>query len=216
MGGLIIAAKMILSSRVKKYGKEDTDMREWNEDYDENPDEFQEENPNEVLEEYMKELPDEHRIEDEDIPEVGWKEEIKNIEDTEIRNEEIEIAKEILDEEKKNNERYESGEITEYQHWEKYEFGIRKEKVNASFRCSLESIGLTFDHLGDLDEDVEITIAEGAGNEKPARMKEGVKKLIRHEGPDFAQDLADQEKDKGNLQDKSYKSISRQVRLYGK
>ena len=93
---------------------------------------------------------------------------------------------------------------------------LGREKADFSARCDLESEDITFDKLGDLAEDAEFTIAEAAGNKKPAEMKEGVKKLIRQEGPDYAQDLADRERDKEELKDESYKSISRQVRLHGK
>jgi hypothetical protein len=192
-------------------------MMEWSEEFEEY---------NEIPEEYLEEeiteeIPNELSIDAPDaseIPDVGWADEIGRIEDPEIREKEIEVAEKLLEKEKNWDKKLDSGEITEYQHWEGYEFGIRKEKVNASTRCSFESVGLSYDHFADLGEQYDMILAEAAGNPKPAEMKEGVKELINQEGPEFAQESADKmlEKEEEGISEDTHESISRQVRLYDK
>ena len=96
----------------------------------------------------------------EEIPEVWWAKDIEKIEDPDIRKKEIEVAKDILERDKELDEKLESGEITEYQHWVGHDFGVRKDSVKASTRCSLESLGLSHDHLADLSEEYDNLVSE--------------------------------------------------------
>ena len=106
------------------------------------------------------------------------------------------------------------GEITEYQHWADYQFGIRKDKNRASTRCSFESVGLTYDHLGDLAEDFDFIVAEAGGEPKPAKMKDQLKEAVHHQGPEAHQQLADEMLEEGKLTpEKGHKTVSRTVRL---
>jgi hypothetical protein len=181
-------------------------MTRWNEgfeEFDERPDEYPNEQDPELIE--FKEM---------EIPDVSWAKEIEKIEDPKLREKEIEIAEDIKQREKVLDDKLEAGEITKYEHWADYAFGIRKEKNKASTRCSLESVGLTHDHLGDLSEDFDLFLAEAAGDPKPAQMKDQLSKTVKYQGPEASQQLADDMLEEGKLTPElGHKTISRTVRL---
>ena len=85
-------------------------MREWNEDYDENPDEFQEENPDEVLnEELQEEFPQEKILEERGIPREWWTESMWKIDNSEILEREIEGAEKLIEKDNVIENKLESG-----------------------------------------------------------------------------------------------------------
>ena len=170
---------------------------------------FYEMTEEEIENEYLKE-----KMEAEmEIPEVEWAEDIRRIEDPEIREKEIEIAEHIQEREQGLKDKLDSGEISKNEYLGEYESDLRSQKRKATTRCGLESVGLTYDHLGDLSEDYDILIS---GNPEIAEIKERVKKTIDVLGENDAQELADQMLEEGKLSEKGHESITRQVRLHGK
>lgn len=151
-----------------------------------------------------------------EIPDVLWAEEIDKIEDREIRRKEIEIAEEVKVREEALNEKYDAGEMTDYQYWEAKEFEINKDKSDASFRCSLESEGFTFDRLGDLSEDYDLLMADASYDFNLLDKKDRLIKSIESLGPEESQELADRMLEEGRLSEKTHEMISRQVRIHQK
>jgi hypothetical protein len=47
-------------------------------------------------------------------------------------------------------------------------------------------------------------------------MKEGVRELIHHRGPEYAKEVADRMLEEKKLSKPTYESIMRQIRLHGK
>lgn len=185
-------------------------MAYWHEEYDERV-----EVPEEFVEE-LDECPEEkslEEIEKMEIPEVWWKEQLEEIENPEIKKKEIEAAEEILKKREILDQKFESGEITEYQHWDESNFELRREEIKASTRASLASVGLTYDHLGDLSEDHDFTVS---GHPELIDKKNMLSHKIDSLGPEFAQEEADRMKEEGKLSEKGHEIISRQVRLNGK
>ena len=189
-------------------------MREWSEEfeeYDESVEEYFDE-----LEVEVEEVPNEVPKEELEVPDVSWEKQIREIDDPEVQKEEIEAAKEILKEQKNLDEQFKAGEITEYQHWEKYHFGIIKEKLKASKRASMASINLTYDDLGELGDDLGDIYSEGAGDRRPVEFKEKVKESIEILGPDFVEEWKEEKLEKDEMPEEIDESISRQVRMHRK
>ena len=187
-------------------------MKEWQEgapEIDEITDEYIEEEPeNEILEETNQEKVD--------AKDDWWMREIGKIDDQEIREKEIEAANELKEKERALDKELESGEIDEVDYWGKRFIGLGHEERKAATRCGIESEGITYDHFGDLMEDLDLRTTEAGGNPKPARMKDGLKESIHRLGPEASQELADQRLEEDKMSKKTHESISRQVRLHGK
>jgi hypothetical protein len=168
-------------------------------DYFEEPEEALLEEPEEMLEESP------------DIPDVSWKEDIQGIENPILREKEIETAKELLEKEKELLEKVESGEIDQATFEHEYFHKLVPEKSKAATRSALESVGITWDHLGDLSEDWDILVS---GDTRVLDLKDQVKEKIREMGPDAAQELADRMLEEEKISEKTHETISRQVRLH--
>jgi hypothetical protein len=180
----------------------------WYEDYgefDEMPDEYLEEEAQKSAEAKSMEVPD-----------VAWKEDIDKIENPDIRKKEIEIAEKSNKKWKAVEEKVDSGEITEVDYFGELICKRWPEERKHTTRCGLESEGLTYDHLGDAAEDLDLSIADAGGNPKPAQMKNEVKKMIHRRGPEASQELADEMLEDGKMSKETHDTISRQVRLHGK
>jgi hypothetical protein len=186
-------------------------MAYWHEEYDERV-----EVPEEFVEE-LDECPEEkslEEIEKMEIPEVWWKEQLEEIENPEIKKKEIEAAEEILKKREILDQKFESGEITEYQHWDESNFELRREEIKASTRASLASIDLTYDHLGALVE--EVGVLPSGDVELLDKIQKDLPETIDRMGPEAAQELADHRLEEEEMNDEMHKIISRRVRLHGK
>jgi hypothetical protein len=171
-----------------EWQKESQGMAHWYEEFgefDEIPDEYPEEISDEYLKEQDPELIDHIEM---DIPDVWWTQSIKEIENPEIREKEIEAAKKILEKEKNLEEKLESGEFSQSRFDHENLVVLGREKAKFSTRCDFESVDLTYDHLGDLSEDWEILTS---GDIELAEKKESLKKMIELRGPEASQELAD-------------------------
>jgi hypothetical protein len=184
-------------------------MTHWYEEFgefDERPDEYPEEIPDECLKEHDPELIDFKEI---DITDVWWTESIKKIENPQIRQKEIEAAEKILEKQKTLDDKLESGEISKSRYGHENLVVLGREKAKFSTRCDLESVDLTYDHLGDLSEDWGILTS---GNLELAEKKESLKKMIELRGPEASQELADDMLAEGKISKDTHVSISRYVR----
>ncbi|MFC1895389.1 hypothetical protein ACFL0Q_01835 [Thermodesulfobacteriota bacterium] len=148
-----------------------------------------------------------------EIPDVWWAKDIEKIEHPEMKQKEIQAAETIVEKEKAQLEKLESGKINKGQYDDEYEYGIREQKRRAATRSALESVGLTYDHLGDVAEDYDILIF---GNLDLVEKKKSLKEAIDSMGPEAAQELADQMLKEGRISRMAHETISRQTRLYGK
>lgn len=162
---------------------------------------WEEEMDNDLLEEKIETL-DEGLVED-----------IKNIEDPEIREREIEIATHIQEKETSLKAKLDSGEISKSEYLDAYEFGLRRQKSNAKTRCGLASVGITYDHLGNVSEDYDLI---ASGKPEIAYMKQRVNQAIDVMGEDAAEELAGRMLEEETLSERGHKSIKRQIRLHGK
>jgi len=86
---------------------------------------------------------------------------------------------------------------------------LGRERAKFSTRCDLESVDLTYDHLGDLSEDWDIL---NSGDLELAEKKDSLKKMIELRGPEASQELADDMLAEGKISKDTHDSILRQVR----
>ena len=160
--------------------------------------------------EEMIESPDIEEIEDMEVPDLWYAEDINEIEDPFLRAKEIMEAEKIDQQERDLEAQLEAGEITKDQFDAKYQYGIRKQKSKLATRTALESVGMTYDDLGDLSEDWELLTA---GDLDRIEQKERLQKSINHMGPEASQELADAMLKEGKISKDTHNMISRQVRL---
>ena len=186
-------------------------MAYWHEEYDELvevPEEFVEELDENLEEKILEE------IEKMEIPEVWWAKDIEKIENLEMKKKEIEAAEEILKKREILDQKLESGEITEYQHWDESNFGLMREETKTATRASLASIDLTYDHLGALGEEVGVLYSGDV--ELLDKIQKDLPETIDRMGPEAAQELADHRLEEEEMDDEMHEIISRRVRLHGK
>ena len=80
----------------------------------------------------------------------------------------------------------------------------------ATTRCGLASVGLTYDHLGDVSEDAELY---ATGDLKMLELKDRLKDTIEDIGPKAAEELADRMHEDERLSDDTDERIKIQIRL---
>ena len=157
----------------------------------------------------QQELLDEQEIiNDLEIPDVPWKEDIEKIPDHDLKLKEIQKAEKFITEKKALDDRLENGEIS----LGAYDSIIRPKVWKASTRCGLASVRLTRDKLGDLSEDAELLVT-GEGDLKMTELKDRIKDTIEKIGPRAAEELADSMHDEERLGDDAHELIKRQVRI---
>jgi hypothetical protein len=168
----------------------------WFEDNDENP-----EDP----EEYKR------RVFEMEIPPVRWAEDIERIRSPEIREREIEAAKDFLENEKELDRKLEAGEISESQHLFDREIQVIHGGATISTRCALAAEGITYEILGDLGDDVTYKLRPKLDLPK---LRPEIRETVEALGPDAAQELADRMLEEDNQGFKeAHEIISRQVKL---
>jgi hypothetical protein len=145
------------------------------------------------------------------IPEVDWAEDIKKIENDDLRQEEIQKAEKLLKEDKALRDRLDRGEIELNSYVLERQNTIFTKMGKARTRCGLKSVGVTYDDLGDLAEDSENLLSSEKGMNE---LKERLKDTIEDIGPDTAEELADRMHNEKKLSKDTYDRISRQIRLH--
>jgi hypothetical protein len=172
--------------------------------------EYEPEEHDEIPEEYLEEEFIEDVVEDMEVPEVYWEEDIRNIEDPEIKQKEIEAANEILEKERDLEARLRSGEITESQFAAEYETSLRKKKSSAATRCGLASVGITYEDIGDVAEDYDnILYPHNDLSEKRERIGDVIDEI----GEEAAEQLADRMLEDEKISDRAHGIIKRQIEL---
>ncbi|MGV8081007.1 MAG: hypothetical protein AB2L22_13235 [Syntrophales bacterium] len=148
--------------------------------------------------------------EDQEIPDVDWAEDIKKIDDDDLRRDEIQKAQKLLAEDQALRDRLDRGEISLNSYVSIRQGSIFPQMRKARTRCGLESVGMTFDDLGDLAEDMEFLLPT---ENKMSEMKDRLKTKIETVGPVAAQEHADRLFDEEELSKDAHDRISRQVRI---
>jgi len=181
-------------------------MDYWKEDY-----EIIDEVPEEDLEEgWQREI----EIEEFDVPEVRWAEDIERIENPRLKAKEIESADNILQMEREWEARYEAGEISlDYLIFERLCGSIAQAKRRAATRSALASEGITYNDLGILSDNVERLFS---GDIEMIGKDERLKKVVETMGPESAQELADKMLEEEEIPEDAYEYIKDKVKTYGK
>ena len=148
----------------------------------------------------------EEAMDDLEIPDVRWKEDLAKIPDYDLKLEEIEKAKKFLNEEKVLREKVDSGDMSVGM----YESITRPKIIKATTRAGLASVRFRYDDLGDASEDYDFLTT---GDLKMTELKDRIKDTIEKMGPDAAEELADRMHDEERLGDDAHDLIKRQVRI---
>jgi len=153
------------------------------------------------------------RLEERGIEKEWWNESIEEIRNPDLREERIEGARKLLEAEKELEKKLESGEISKsrYDHEKLVVLGRRKARF--SMGADLESVGLSWDHLGDLSEEQRSLASEAAGNPTPARFRDQVERGIREQGPDWVEEWADEDLKKEKMPKEVHDQVSRRARI---
>jgi hypothetical protein len=152
----------------------------------------------------------EHEDEDIEIPDVDWKEDIKKIEDDDIREKEIQEAKKILEQERQLRDRLDRGEIDLGRYESIHTDCIKPSIRRARMRAALGTVNLTGDDIGSLAEDKEFLLA---GDTRLSELKDQINKKISALGPKTAQEKADRLLGEEIIGKDAHSRISRQVRI---
>ena len=158
----------------------------------------------------LSDLEREENTGEDGIPDVWWADDIRKIQSRILREKEIEIAQELLEEQKAVLEKHESGEIDDATLQNELNNKIGPKMRKAATSSGLESIGLSWDHLGDLAEDNRFL---AKGDTALLDQKDHLKEMIEKIGPDVSQELADEMLEDGRISKEAHETISRQVRL---
>jgi hypothetical protein len=167
------------------------------------------ENPSDFAEDLSELDREENGIQDE-IPDVWWADYIRDIENPVIREQEIETAQELLEEQRKALGKHDSGQIDDATLQNELDNKMGPKMRKAATRSGLESTGLTWDHLGDLAEDHGFL---AKGDTELLDQKNRLNEVIGELGPDASQELADEMLEEGRISKDAHETISRQVRL---
>jgi hypothetical protein len=160
--------------------------------------------------EEVLERPDVKEIEEMEVPDLWYAEDINEIKEPFLRAKEIMEAGKIDEQERELEAQLEAGEITEDQFLAEYQYGVRPQKSKLATRTALESVGMAYDDLGDLSEDWELLTS---GDLDRIEQKERLQKSVNLMGPDASQELADTMLEEGKISKDTHNMISRQVRL---
>jgi len=90
-------------------------------------------------------------------------------------------------------------------------YGLPAKETSTKIREELSSVGLSYDHLGDLSEDLAFIFMDDA---QLIGLKEDIRKMIDEKGPDHAQEVADRMLKEERLSDPAHEMISRLVRIH--
>jgi len=193
---------------MNEYG-EDYDYEFTGEDLDEIDEDIQEDTSelHENIDETVFEEQSFIRIEEKD-PE--WAETIRKIPYQQVIEKEIESVNEFIDKQEALEEKLINGEISQSAYDHESLIVLGKERAKLETRCELEAEGITWDHLGDLTEDVDIA---STGNYRLFENKERLIETIDKIGPEAAQELANKRLAENELSEDLHESISRQIRL---
>ena len=169
----------------------------------------------EEFEDLPDEQPDERELEQKEflelvIPEVYWADQIKDIEDPEIRHKETVTAYEILEKEQRLNEKLDAGEITDLEYWETTKLEIQDERVKAKLRSTLSSVSPLYDDVVCIAEHYDHPGHKDIVDlDKEGNLLEAIDKL----GLEGSQEQVDRMLSKGEISKEAHQAISRHIQL---
>lgn len=135
---------------------------------------------------------------------------IREIEDSDTRQELIRDVEKHISKDKAWRDRLDHGEISLDTYVASRQCTMLPKLRKLRTRCGLESVGMTYDDLGDLAEDNEFIVS---GGDRMIDLKERIKTNIETIGTEAAQEHADRLLDEEELSKDAHDRISRQVRL---
>ncbi len=176
-------------------GSEDYDM-----DYDDTSDDVAEDNdaPEEIVQ-FCK--PD-------------WMEErcwdiINEIEDLEVRQDQMKLEEKLHEKRVELNRKYETGEIDDFGYWVG-DHDLHFEAARVGTRRALRSVGLDWDQLAEIAEDYDLLLK---GGPDLVDLSHQVNDVVK-EDPVGAQELADEMYEEGRLGEEAYQLICEKVKRY--
>lgn len=202
-------------------------MEEWNEayeeefEYTEDFDEDIDENIDDDFEyiedfdEQIEKAQEEEELRLERIDEIEsynetWAEDIGDIKDPDLQEKEIESAEKMIEKRQALEKKLESGEITKDQFDDEIYSKIRRNEVRASTRLGLESVGITWDDVGEaMDELADIQ----TGDPEHLKRVRNLKKYIDLAGAEASQKIIDRALEDEKIDKDMHESLSRYIRL---
>jgi len=147
------------------------------------------------------------------IEKKWWNETIEKIKNPVVRDERIERAREIIQAEDELDEKLASGEISQSRYDHEKLVVLGKRKARFSVGADLDSVGLSWDRLGQVSEEQRILIEEAAGDPAFARFRDRVERAIQVQGPEWVKDWADDNLENGRMPKEVHESVTRKVRV---
>lgn len=149
---------------------------------------------------------------DEVIPDVEWENDFENIENPDISEKEIELAKEIVERKNELIQKYDNGEISEDAYLSQREH-LKEEGKEASDRAGYRSGRLSRDYLGDRSEDWnELNYGNINKSEKLRRLDDAIDEL----GSEISEKVADIMLDDRKIEERTHEQISDRIELHKK
>jgi len=168
----------------------------------------------EELEDMPDENPDESELEQKEIselmiPKVYWADDIKYIEDPEIRHKETFAAYEILEKEQRLNEKLDAGEITDLEYLETTKQEIQRERVKAKLRSTLSSVSPLYDNIvGSAECNDHPGHRDIVDLDKEGNLLEAIDKL----GLEASQKQVDRLLREGDISEETHRAFSRHIK----
>ena len=202
-------------------------MMEWNEEYEEDfeyTENFDEDIDEDIdddfeciedFDEQIEKAQEEEELRCERIDEIQtrkeiWAEDLRDIEDPELQEKEIEAAEKMIEKRQALEKKLDSGEITKDQFDDEIDGKIRRKETRASTRFSLASVGITWDDVGDaMDELADIR----TGDPEVLEEKKKLKKYINLAGEEASQEIIDRALEDEKIDEDMHESLSRYIRL---
>jgi hypothetical protein len=198
--------------RDEDYGSEEENLREENAEVrDELKEKWVEKSPEGESE--KPERGEKISLEEMGIEKKWWNESIEEIKNPVVREERIERAREIIQAENELDEKLQSGEISQSRYDHEKLVVLGKRKARFSVGADLDSVGLSWDRLGEVSEEQSILIKEAAGDPAFARFRDRVERAIQVLGPEWVEDWADDSLENGRMPKEVHESVSRKVRV---
>ena len=138
-----------------------------------------------------------------------WWEEINQIEDLEVRQDQIDREVKVHEERQELSRKFESGEIDDTGFFAG-NLDLHIKEARTATRRGLRSVGLDYDDLGELSEERDIMLK---GDPELIDINDRVNDLIKTD-PDAAQEIADRMYEEGRLSEEAYRLVSEKVDRY--
>ena len=147
------------------------------------------------------------------VPDVYWAEDLAKTESLALLEQGIRDAQRLKDKREELSRRHDAGEISDSRLSGDL-MHLRKEESRAATRAGIGSVGLSYDHLGDVSENYDLMLRD-LNKAEPSLLesKDRVKKAVEEMGSQAARDLADEMLERGEIGQEAHRLITRQARL---